>query len=139
MNEYLQFYQQHFLLATALIAVIVLFIINEVTGKLRATARCNPQQLVNMMNHQDAMVIDIREKAAFVEGHIINARNMQPDDIATKINATDKTKPIILVCGNGQHSDKLAMRLKQEGFTQLYILSGGLTSWRNENMPVTKK
>jgi rhodanese-related sulfurtransferase len=139
MNEYIQFYHQHVLLATALIAVIVLFIINEVTGRLRATARCNPQQLVNMMNHQDALVIDIREKAAFVEGHIINARNIQPTDIPQRLSDADKAKPIVLVCGNGQQSDKLATSLKQQGFSQLYILAGGMASWRNDNMPITKK
>ncbi len=139
MKEYINFVIEHWLLSSAFVIVLVAFIINEIIHQLRGIPKCTSQQLVQMMNHQQATVIDLRDKADFRNGHIIDAKNIVATDIKKSTAHFDKAKPIILVCANSQQPEKVALLLKAEGFTAVYCLRGGMSTWRADSMPVAKK
>ncbi|NNM59229.1 MAG: rhodanese-like domain-containing protein [Legionellales bacterium] len=137
MTEYIQFFMAHSLLFIALLVVLVLLIANEVHAQWSAASRCSSQKLVQMMNHDQASVIDIREKTDYRAGKIIGSKNIPSTDLLKKINELDKSKTVVLVCGNGQQSQKQAQALKKQGLN-VYYLGGGITAWRNDNMPLDK-
>jgi rhodanese-related sulfurtransferase len=49
-----------------------------------------------------------------------------------------KDKPVIVVCNLGQAAGTAAKKLKAAGFQQVVRLSGGMTEWKGQNMPIIK-
>ncbi|MGD9385464.1 MAG: rhodanese-like domain-containing protein [Thioalkalispiraceae bacterium] len=46
---------------------------------------------------------------------------------------------MIVGCKTGQRSGQACATLKKQGFEQVYNLSGGVTAWQADNLPLTKK
>ena len=98
-------------------------------------------QLPRLVNHESAVVLDIRNTEEFAQGHIAKSLNLPKSDLSDKLKTIDKhkAKPIILVCENGISSNTSAGILHKAGFETLYQLTGGLQAWRKENMPLIRK
>lgn len=100
-----------------------------------------PQQAVMLINRQDAVVVDIREKKEFDEGHIVDAINIPLAKLKQRVTELKKfkDKPVIVVCKLGQQSADAARTLKEEGHNQVYRLSGGITEWKSQSLPLVQK
>lgn len=138
MQQIEAFVINHWDLWLALVIVLLLIFINE-----RITQKKRPQMLssaglVDLINHQDALVIDIREAEPFRAGHIINAIRASNDDFETERMTQYKDKPIILVCARGLQAEPLAVKLRGQGYTKVMVLDGGISAWTNANMPTIK-
>ena len=103
----------------------------------RSGAALSPTQAVQMMNHQHAVLVDIREASAYQKGHIPQARNLIVTDFEKKLASLPKNKPIILVCDQGKSAVAAAVKLRALGVTEVTILEGGLKAWSAAGMPVT--
>ncbi|NCX96757.1 MAG: rhodanese-like domain-containing protein, partial [Chitinophagia bacterium] len=91
-----------------------------------------------LLNGQNAKVIDIRTSQNYKQGHILNSKNIPwlgQDENAFK---PFQNEAIVLVCQQGQQAARLADKLKVQGFEQVSILEGGLSSWQNDNLPMVK-
>lgn len=137
MSEYIQFLAAHWFLSAAFVVVLILLIANEIIGKIQSAGKCTPQQLVQMINHDQVNVIDIRDKADFRAGKIVGSKNIPAADVVKRASEFDKSKPVVLICGNGQQTAKLAQQLKGLGLNANY-LAGGIDAWRNDNLPLDK-
>ena len=51
----------------------------------------------------------------------------------------EKNKPIIVVCQAGMSAQGAAKQLISAGFSQVAVLSGGMSKWAEANLPVVKK
>ena len=121
----------------AFVSLLVLFIWNETK---RSGKTIDSQQLVNMMNNQDALVLDIRDPGDYSEGHIPQAKNIPYTALQSRVRELDKFKeqPVVVACKMGQHSGMATGILRRAGFQNVAKLRGGLTEWRAQNMPVVK-
>ena len=95
-------------------------------------------QAVQLINRQDAVVVDVREPAEFKAGHIPNARNIPHGQIGDRLKELEKfkSKPILLSCATGQRSASACNVLQKAGFADVYSLSGGMNAWLQASMPV---
>ena len=105
--------------------------------KSRSGAALSPSQAVQMMNHQHAVLVDIRDAAAFQSGHIPQARNLPVADFEKKIASLPKNKPVILVCEIGRSAVSAAVQLRKLGIADVTVLDGGLRAWSTAGLPVT--
>ena len=138
MNQLFEFLQNHWLLAAAFLAVLILIIVEEVRSKGLGTNSIDPQKAVHMINREDAVVLDIREANAFQSGHMVGAVNFplaSLDQNAKKLNKY-RSRHLIVVCAAGQASLKAMAKLKEAGFEQVSVLKGGIAAWKNADMPV---
>ena len=137
MDQFIDFIGNHPILCGAFLVILVLFIRNEVVRGGRAVT---PQQLVNMVNEQKAVVIDVRDPAEYSQGHIVDAINVPHTSLAGRLKELGryKERPVILACKMGQHSGAAGTALRKAGFENVARLKGGVTEWRNQNMPVVK-
>ena len=96
MAQFLEFISNHFLLAGAFVALLVLFIANE--GR-RGGRTVSAQELVNMVNRDDAVVLDVRDRKEFQAGHIVDAVNIPFPSLESRVTelARYKDRPIVLV------------------------------------------
>lgn len=138
MSQLSAFIIHHWELWLALIIVLLLIFINELYAQKKQAKSLSTAQAIDKINHDDAVIIDIREPDAFRAGHIIHALRMSADDFNQKRMDKYKTKPLILVCARGVQSATLATQLRTKGFMQATFLSGGIAAWQEANLPLVK-
>ncbi|MDN3987336.1 rhodanese-like domain-containing protein [Zwartia vadi] len=105
----------------------------------RAGASISCTEAVQMMNHQHAILIDIRPGEVFAAGHIPQARSIPANDIEKKAANLPKNKPLIVVCDFGRTAGAAAVRLRALGFTQVSVLGGGMRAWSTAGLPLSTK
>jgi rhodanese-related sulfurtransferase len=137
----LNFIVAHWILGAAFVGVLILLVLNEWRFRGRGMVKLNTQQLVEKLNHSGAVVVDIRSAERFQLGHILHAINIPEAEVQTRSTQLNKykNKPIIIVCATGIDSPKAGKILKDQGFSELYYLYGGMQEWNSQNMPVSKK
>ena len=138
MEQINQFISNHWALCAAFITILALIYINELISQKRSAKSLSPQATVEKMNHESAVVIDLRDQDAFSTGHIINAVRATASDFDLPRMNKYKAKPVILVCPRGLLSQTLAPKLKLNGFTNIMVLDGGITAWQTAGLPLVK-
>lgn len=111
-------------------------------GSLGGGSSLNTLQATQMINQQDALMLDVRDAVAFAEGHILNARNIplaQLDARAGDLGKQkDKARPIIVHCETGARSSGAVAILNKQGFEKVFTLAGGLAAWKQAGLPTEK-
>lgn len=107
---------------------------------IRKGAKITNSQATKIINKGKTAIIDIRDQKQYQAGHILNAIHVPFSTLEQRVSKLEKFKgqPVIIVDESGKESDKAAAILKKEGFSQVNILKGGMSSWVGEGLPVTK-
>lgn len=134
------FLNHHLSLTLSVAAVIVLLLIIETLRARKNTFNISPLQLTQLINKQNAAVIDIRHIDAFRSGHIIGAQAMSVSDIQKNTKKLEKYKdrPIVIVSNTPLESQKIAVMLLKQGYNAFSLL-GGIKSWHEAQMPLIKE
>lgn len=138
MGQLGQFIINHWGLWLALVVVLVLIYINELLIKKKRAKEISPQEAVNLINHEDAVIVDLRDAEAFKNGHIIGAIRATADDFTQHRMDKYKTKPIIIVCAQGLQSSTVATKLREQDFSMPLVLAGGMSGWQSAELPLVK-
>jgi rhodanese-related sulfurtransferase len=123
-----------------LFVILTLLIWNIFGGIIGGVKILTTNEATQLINREDAEVVDIRSQNEFKNGHIINAKNISLQELPEQFNKLRKNsgKGIIFYCANGSLSLKEAQKLMRQGEEMIYCLKGGITSWKNANLPLTK-
>ncbi|MBW2940797.1 rhodanese-like domain-containing protein [Zhongshania aquimaris] len=136
MEKLIPFVAEQWILISALISCLLLLSFHE---SKRAGKSITPQQMVSLLNQQGAVVIDLRDKAEFSKGHILDSVNLPFAKLDKEIDGlADKEKPVVLVCKLGQHASAAGKKLGAKGYTQVHRLKGGIGEWQAMQMPLVK-
>lgn len=100
----------------------------------------NTIEATQLINRQDALVLDVREQAEYAQSHILNSRGLPLSQIEARIGDMEKfkNKPVIVYCATGNRSSAAAAALKKHGFSNVVNLSGGFAAWQQAGLPVQK-
>lgn len=100
----------------------------------------NPNEVVQLMNRDKAVVVDICGADEFAAGHVVGAKNIPLDQLEAKLAGAVKNKatPVVLVCASGMRSKRALAVAKKLGFENVRSLSGGMGAWRSASLPVEK-
>jgi glyoxylase-like metal-dependent hydrolase (beta-lactamase superfamily II)/rhodanese-related sulfurtransferase len=81
----------------------------------------------------DLVVLDVREKDAFISGHIPGARHLPRGQLELRVNEEfpDPTLRIVTYCEFGKISTLAAATLRELGFSRAVALDGGMKAWRD--------
>ena len=136
-----EFISNHLFLVSLLVSVLMLLIWNLYGSVLSGLKQVIPAELTRLINREDAIVVDVRTNAEFGNNHILGALNIPDADFQSRQHELEKhkDKPVILYCASGAVSAKLARTLLSQGFDKIFVLKGGLPSWQNANLPLTKE
>ena len=140
MQQLLEFYGNHPILGTAWLAFTLLIIISLIKTATSGSKSLTPLVMTQMVNKQNAVVVDLRAIADFNKGHIPGSINIPLGKLKDRIKDLEKHKevPIIMVCNAGVQAGNAAMQLRKHGFTDVHKLKGGIQSWTTENLPLAK-
>lgn len=140
MTDFYPFLADNWLLTSAWMVVAILLLSVHFKLSTQGPQSIGPQMLTHYVNREEGVVVDIRGPADFNKGHIQGAINIPLTKIKGSVKELEKykSKPMIMVCANGIQVSGACQILKKEGFSQLHKLSGGMSSWLGDNLPVVK-
>ncbi len=83
------------------------------------------------------MIVDVRTPEERAQGYIPDSHHVPMTTILANSLDTPKDEEVILVCGTGYRANIVASHLKQDGFSHVHSLAGGLTAWQNAGFGLT--
>jgi len=134
--QLIEFASNHYVLSGCFAFLLMLLIVTELR---KGGKSLSSRELTALVNRDEAVVLDVRNQKDFSAGHIVDALNIPFDKLVSRIAELEKhkAKTIIVVDAMGQHAGTVCRDLKKAGFNALK-LSGGIGSWRGENLPLVK-
>ena len=141
MDIYIEFISNHGLLFIALLVIIILLlqtVFNDMTRKFKLIS---PALAVSLINSEEAVVMDARNKNEFDSGHLSGAILIALPDIKAHPEKLEKysDKSLIIYCQTGARSNEACQHLSKQGFENLFNLEGGIVAWQEANLPLEKK
>ena len=96
-------------------------------------------EAVQLINREKAVLIDVSEPAEYASGHAAGARSVPLGSIESSKNLpTNKALPLVVLCPNGAKASRAVSMLRKLGFQDVRSLGGGLSAWREANLPIEK-
>jgi rhodanese-related sulfurtransferase len=88
-----------------------------------------------------ALLVDVREPAEYAAIHVQNAKLIPLGDVNSRAKEIEafKNKPVVVMCRSGHRSAMAAVMLKQDGFTQVSSMEGGIQAWEQAGLPVVRQ
>jgi rhodanese-related sulfurtransferase len=138
MQNFVDFVIHQWILFLILVVIIAL-LVKSFVGT-RGVKNIQPFQAVQLINHQNAVVLDVRLDDEFKQGHVVNSIHIPVGVLQNRIKELEKYKsrPIIVNCRSGSRSATACSVLRKQGFESVYKLEGGILSWQNANLPLNK-
>ncbi|MCD1631637.1 rhodanese-like domain-containing protein [Marinobacter shengliensis] len=138
MDRLFEFVVNHYILVSLFVAFLVAILVLE---SRRGGTKISAQGAVTLINKDEAVVVDIRDRKEFGEGRITGSINIPLNSLKSRANELSKfkDKQIIVADKMGQHSAIAVKQLNAEGYTNVVRLNGGITDWRASNLPLVKK
>ncbi len=138
MEQLFDFVVNHYILVSIFAALLAALLLLE---SRRGGKKVSAQEAVNLINRDEAVVVDIRDRKEFNEGRITGSLHIPLSAIKDRASELKKhqAKKIIVVDKMGQHSAMAVKQLTAEGYTDVVRLSGGIGDWKAANLPLVKK
>lgn len=137
-NRLFEFLTNHWVLSLLLVVILIALSIEPLLRRLRGIKRVSAVESTRLINQENAQVIDIREDKEFAKEHILDSRSVPLTSFPNRVEALDSLKgyPLILVWTTGQQAMRAASQLHKRGHKPVYVLQGGIESWREAKMPL---
>jgi len=99
------------------------------------------QEAIQLMNKDDALMLDVRANDEYQQGHIQNSMHIPLASLDARYNELEvyREHPIIVYCRAGNRSTQAGVILKKRGFSDIKQLKGGILDWQSANLPLSKK
>ena len=135
MDTFIFFLIDHYYLSVPLFLVIILLISSNAK---KGGKRISSQELVALSNEGKTVILDLRSADDFNEGHITNSINIPFKDLDDRSHEipSNEEKQIVLICEMGSNSGNAGEQLMKLGFKDILILSGGISQWKMDNLPL---
>lgn len=136
----MQFIQNNIWLVLVAISSGVMLLWSLVGNRLRRVKEVNVAAAMQLINHKNALILDVRETAEFNTGHIRNAKQIPVLKLKERIGELERYRdqPIVVVCRSGNRSATACVLLRNREFRQVYSLDGGMMAWEKADLPVEK-
>src|SRR5690606_3903888 len=123
MDQFFEFVVNHWILSTLFVVLLVLLLTTE---SRKAGKSLSNQELVMLLNKDQAVVVDWRDKKEFGEGHITGSINIPFANLKDRAVELQKykDKQIVLVDKMGQHTGLAGKILRAAGYQDIRRLAG---------------
>ena len=103
-------------------------------------AEISPQDTATKSKSSEAVIVDVRDKDEWDEGHIPGAMHLSRGTIELDIEekVPDLDAMIICHCGGGGRGALATESLQKMGYKNARNMSGGFKAWKAAGLPTTK-
>ena len=81
-------------------------------------------------------LLDVREPDEYAAGHIPSITLIPSGEVADRLAELPRDKEIIVTCRTGNRSAQVASMLRDQGFTNVHNMTGGIVAWQEAGYPV---
>ena len=136
----MQYMQSNYLMVIVFIGSGAMLLWSYFGSKIQGIKEVGTTEALQLINHKEAVIVDVREANEFANGHLINSKLIPLGTLKGRVGELEKyrDRPILLVCRSGQRSRIATSQLKNQGFTQTYNLIGGVVAWQKADLPLEK-
>ena len=111
-------------------------LLSNITTKAHAGQTISSKDLASNFSRNDIIIVDVRPEKEFLEGHILGAINIPPEDIDEKSTLLPSNKKVVTYCRGPYclYSFELMESLKLQGIEALR-LEEGFPEWKAAGLP----
>ena len=128
----IEFINNYPLLVGGTIGVFLLAVFNELKIKESNICGLTPAEAVKLINN-NAVIYDLRDPKDFEKRHILNAVNINQDELMG--NPPKKKSAMVLVCDGGGLSKKTSLSLRSKNLDNVFYIKGGHFEWDINSLP----
>ena len=99
-----------------------------------------PKEFQDKINSENIQLLDVRTKMETDKGVIGDPmlNDFYGEDFKENLKSLNKEEPVYIYCHSGGRSLKAANIMKKMGFKKVYNLENGYSSWKKQDLPVSK-
>jgi len=90
----------------------------------------------NQLRDEGAFILDVREPDEWVNFHIPGSTLIPLGELPDRLSEVPTDKTIVVVCNSGNRSKPGRDILLQAGFAEVTSMSGGVTGWKSQGLPI---
>ena len=137
MENFGEFLVNHWFLWTLFFILLAMIIATVISSQITNASAITTTQAVQIVNQKKGVFVDVRGEADYTKGHIADSVNLPGSNLLEgALTMKDKQKPVIVVSANGQGTLPLTKQLQENGFSEVYILKGGIQKWQEAKLPL---
>jgi len=138
LHQLSEFAVNHLLLVAAFIGILAMLAGNELRHHFGKVRDVTPTEATRLINHENAVLVDIRNDKDYRDGHVVNAVHVtaEKNEAVGKLEKY-RDRPLIVCCRSGNQSRSLSAALSKKGFASVYNLKGGLHAWQQAGLPLS--
>lgn len=86
--------------------------------------------LTFIQNTPNLLILDVRSDAGWSNGHIPDAKHVPMEQLPLRLmELSDKNRPVLTICANGNTAVQAAQLLSQEGYRFIFNALGGMAGY----------
>ncbi len=105
-------------------------------GELNLPDTVDPQTVAQIKDRADVVVFDVREQYEYDEAHIPGVTLIPLGDLPNRLSEIPTDKTVIMTCRSGNRSGQATDFLRQNGYTNVHNMAGGIVAWQQAGLPV---
>lgn len=122
-----------------ILAVVIMISLVSCNHKNSSVKVITSEEMELLLLSDSIQLIDVRSFEEFQEKHVKGAQSIVFDaDFEENILKLDKSAPVAVYCRTGRRSKECSQVLKEQGFTKIYELEGGLEKWEHDDLLILK-
>jgi rhodanese-related sulfurtransferase len=86
----------------------------------------------------DLVILDVRTASEFSDGHIEGAINIPVEELSNRLSELSKSDELLVYCRTGNRSATAVSILEDAGFTKIYHMHEGISTWIQEGYSVVQ-
>ena len=135
-----EFVVQNIWLVALFVGSGVVLVWPELSRLIGSPGEIGTLEATRLMNQGTTLILDVRDEKEYAAGHLPRARNVPLNDLEKKAAELQKfrEKPVIVTCRSGPRSGAATRVLKRAGFSNVYVLKGGIAAWQQASLPLEK-
>lgn len=136
----MQYIQSNIWLVLIAVSSGIMLLWSFLGNRLRGVKEVDNAAALQLINHKNALVLDVRDESEFKAGHIRGAKLIPLLKLKERIGELERYReqPIVVVCRSGNRSATASALLGNREFGHAYSLTGGMMAWQKSDLPVEK-
>jgi len=132
------FLEKNWILVLAMVLSGAMLLWPLIARRLSPVKEIGTLNVTQLMNHEKAVLLDLREPAEFTDGKLPGAVHIPMSQLAQRAGelASLSSRPVVAYCALGRRSPSAGGILAKAGFGSIYSLRGGIKAWKDAGLPV---
>lgn len=106
---------------------------------VETTPQITVHELNDRLNRGEVTLLDVRQPNEWAAGHVRGATYITGAELPERLDDVPDRKPVAVTCSSGYRSSVAASLLASHGRTDVLSVTGGMTAWKNANLPTTQE